>query len=521
MTHIPFQSLPDAIHSLLERGRQLEANRSWAEALTLYEEAMREYPNDASLLERYDLAKLHFSLGRRYEDDSFCQTLNSLSTLQAKQIYSDVLLKIQSHYVTTPAWRNLVVRGTKALDIALANNSFLAQNNLSRKEPEELNDLRRKLYEVVGQYRIQNRYDASVVVDVVARYAHARIGLNPSTTYLEYAASAAEGLDHYSAFLTPSQLKDIYSQIEGNFVGLGVELKVVDGGLLILDVIPGSPAQEAGILSGDRIIEVDGRPTIGLTIDEAASLLTGVEGSIAQLIAVTSDQPPRPVAVRRQYIEVPSIEDARIIDSASGIAYIRLPTFQKSSSQDLDAALWDLYHKGMRSLILDLRGNPGGLLTASVEVADKFITQGGIVSTRGRNPMEDYNYSAHREGTWRVPLVVLIDGNSASASEILAGAIRDSHRGTLIGERSYGKGSVQGIFPLGTTGSGLRLTTAKFYSPSGRAISQVGIHPDIVVRQAAKPTTDPQSTSNAAKAAQDDAALNAAVQAARQQIASR
>ena len=138
----------------------------------------------------------------------------------------------------------------------------------------------------------------------------------------------------------------------------------------------------------------------------------------------TSGRQPRVLNIRREHVEVPSLEDVKIIDPDFGIAYVRLPTFQKTTSRDLEAALWDLHRKGMKSLILDLRGNPGGLLTSSVEVADKFLTQGNIVSTRGRSPQEDFNYQAHYGGTWRVPLVVLIDGDSASASEIFAGAIK-------------------------------------------------------------------------------------------------
>jgi carboxyl-terminal processing protease len=158
--------------------------------------------------------------------------------------------------------------------------------------------------------------------------------------------------------------------------------------------------------------------------------------------------------------------------------------------------LWDLHKQGMRSLILDLRGNPGGLLTASVEVADKFIADGGIVSTKGRSEPENFSYRAHRPGTWRVPLVVLIDGDSASASEIFAGAIKDSGRGKIVGTRSYGKGSVQGIFPLGKTGAGARLTTAKFYSPLGHVISNVGVTPDIDVRNFTVATNEGQATTN-------------------------
>ena len=144
--------------------------------------------------------------------------------------------------------------------------------------------------------------------------------------------------------------------------------------------------------------------------------------------------------------------------------------------------------RSMKSLVIDVRGNPGGLLTASVEVADKFISDGTIVSTRGRSSSEDSDYRAHRVGTWRVPLVVLVDRDSASASEIFAAAIRDHRRGTVVGERSYGKGSVQGIFPLNQARAGVRLTTAKFYAPGGQPISNRGVTPDLIVHVNAKPT---------------------------------
>jgi carboxyl-terminal processing protease len=189
-----------------------------------------------------------------------------------------------------------------------------------------------------------------------------------------------------------------------------------------------------------------------------------------------------------------------------------LTSFQKTTPRDVDAALWKLYREGLHSLIVDVRGNPGGLLTAAVEIADRFLESGSIVSTRGRSSREDFDYRAHNTGTWRVPLLVLIDGDTASASEIFAGAIHDHHRGTVIGQRSYGKGSVQGIFPLDISGAGVRLTTAKFYSPNGQAISDRGVVPDVVVRVAAKPVANDRLPSTAPP---EDPVLKAALQVAR------
>jgi carboxyl-terminal processing protease len=474
---------PAVINDLLEQGRSLELTNRWADALTLYEEALHEHPEQPQLQARFDVARLHYSLEQRYDDRSFRDSLRTLRPQQALEQYSDLLGKIETHYYTTPPWQNITRRGASAMDIALANESFLRDQGI-RVRGQQIEQLRAELKQLPNRYSIRSSRDAAAIANQTARIAKQRIGLSETATLLEFTSAAAGGLDHYSAFLTADQLRDIYSQIEGNFVGLGVELKADNGALLIVDVIPRSPAEQAGIRDNDRITAVDGQPTQSLSTDEAASMLTGEDGSMVRVTVVSPGQAPRDLTVRRASVEVPSLEDVKILDPATGVSYIRIPAFQKTTAVDLEEALWELHRQGMRSLIIDVRGNPGGLLTASVEVADKFIADGGIVSTRGRSEQENFSYRAHRPGTWRVPLVVLIDGDSASASEIFAGAIQDSGRGKVIGTRSYGKGSVQGIFPLGKNGAGARLTTARFFSPLGHPISNVGITPDVDARRA-------------------------------------
>jgi carboxyl-terminal processing protease len=521
---IAAEALPTAVSGLLKKGQALESSGRWGEALAHYEEALREQPNDRALNERFDTARLHYSLQQRYGDRSFRDSVQTLRPQESLGLYSDILSKIDAHYYTTPPWQELAQRGAQAMDIALADSTFL-RTHAVRTSSNQLNQLRQEIRQLPGRYSIRSSRDAAAVAAEVARLASRRVGLNESATLLEFTAAAGGGLDHFSAFLTADQLRDIYSQIEGSFVGLGVELKADDGALLIVHVIPGSPAEKAGILPDDRIIAVDGQSTKQLSTDEAASLLTGPEGSLVRVTVITPGEASRVLPIRRASVDVPSLEEVKIIDPQSGVAYIRIPAFQKTTARDLEAALWDLHRQGMRSLVIDVRGNPGGLLTASVEAADEFIASGSIVSTRGRSDQENFDYRAHRPGTWRVPLVVLVDGDSASASEIFAGAIKDSGRGLIVGSRSYGKGSVQGIFPLSSAGAGARITTAMFFSPNGHPISKIGITPDIDARRATSVAQGPESSSEGthlvgyrgAGNSGRDVALELAIQAVRNQ----
>ncbi|HEX3659545.1 MAG TPA: S41 family peptidase [Pirellulales bacterium] len=518
----PAVAIASPVAGVLERGKQLEAQRRWGEALSLYEEAIRNHPHDRSLEQRFSLARTHYDLARRYSDSSFRDSLTSMSFREALELYAEVLGKIQTHYVESPDWDLLVRHGTQGLEAALSDPVFV-ERNLPGMPAARIEHFKRQLRDYLasraGAGRASSRQEARDLVAVAAQFAHDQLGLLETAVTLEYVSGATNALDQYSTYLTAGQLNEVYSQIEGNFVGLGVELKAADGALLIVKVITGSPAQRGGILANDRIVAVDGRSTSTMTTDQAANMLQGKEGSMVDVTAVSPGQHPRIVRIRREQVEVPSVDGVRIVDAAYGVAYLKLTCFQKTTSRDLDTALWKLHREGMRSLIIDLRGNPGGLLTTSVDVVDKFVDKGIIVSTRGRSSQEDYNYSARQAGTWRVPLVVLIDGDSASASEIFAGAIRDHRRGLIVGTRSYGKGSVQGIFPLNVANSGLRLTTAKFFSPRGLPFSQIGVSPDLLVQQAAKPVVGDDGAALVPVAGDPDPVFDAGVREARRQVA--
>ena len=500
------------VDDLAARTTALVHQGRWADVVSICETAARKGTLDPALARQYYLAKLHCDVARRHAEPSFRRQLAELSEPDARRAYGEILVRIGSHHVEAPDYARLVARGRLAMEVALDDAAFNAAH-ASQATPERRTAYAEQVGRILTTHPVSSRTDAEAVAAWIARAAHSILGIPPAVTLMEMAAAAVGGLDEYSAFLTTGQLEDLYAKIEGNFVGLGVELKTAPDGLLVVHVIPNSPAQRAGIRAGDHLVGVGGRSIGGLSVDEAAHLLQGPEGSLVTLAVARGPGAPRAVTVRREHVEVPSIEEAVIIDRAAGIARVKLTSFQKTTAADLRAALGRLDAAGMRALVLDLRGNPGGLLSAAVDVADVFLDRGLVVATRGRSPEEDFNYSAGRTGTWRMPLVVVIDGDSASSSEILAGAIRDHRRGTIVGSRSYGKGSIQGIFPLEAAGVGMRLTTAKFFSPRGLPFSGVGVEPDVPVVTAARPIDGSEVA-----VAQTDAALAAAVDVARRSV---
>jgi carboxyl-terminal processing protease len=291
------------------------------------------------------------------------------------------------------------------------------------------------------------------------------------------------GLDPYSQFIDSKNLEELKIETEGEFDGLGIEVMIKDGFLRVLTPIVDSPAFRAGVYIGDVIIKIDGKSTKNISIREAIEMLRGETHTEVTITVIhEGESEPVDITIERAKIHLNSIRGTRIVDEEGKIGYIAITSFQDNTIDDLDAAVKELEEQGMESLILDLRFNPGGLLNIAVGMADKFITKGVIVSTKGRHKSQQHEYKAHRSKTYKnFPLIILVNNGSASASEIVAGAVKDHRRGLLLGTKTFGKGSVQSLLPIKNKKSALKLTTAKYYTPSGTLIHGVGIEPDIKV----------------------------------------
>jgi carboxyl-terminal processing protease len=294
-------------------------------------------------------------------------------------------------------------------------------------------------------------------------------------------------LDAHSSYMPRDVYREMQVETEGQFGGLGIEITIRDEILTVVSPIEGTPAFRAGIQAGDKIVTVEGESTKDMSLIEAVKLLRGpIDTSVTIGVFREGFKEPKDFSLTRAVIQIKSVRSKMLPES---IGYIKLRSFHKNTSEELDEALLDFDERHISALVLDLRNNPGGLLEQAIAVTDEFIEGGQlIVYTKGRLANQNMKGYSKTQGSHpNVPLVILVNGGSASASEIVAGALQDLKRATIIGTKTFGKGSVQTIIPL-SDGSGLRLTTAKYYTPKGRMIHEKGIIPDVIVEEP-KPET--------------------------------
>jgi len=438
-------------------------------------------------LQDTETSRINELLTIRYQNPVTVRAIRAMTSAQAVALFAEVSQKIDERSLEPTSYDVRVRRALRNLSLALDNPAFVNGLGLSAGS-FQLDGFRNSLARLADAGQVQTYQEARTVLNSVMTQAQSVQGLTASVVGFEFTNASIDTLDKFSG-LEPAdpgtrngaELAGTKSAaLEEEIVGVGVEVKEHAEGLLVVKPLRGGPAAEAGLQTGDIIVSINNRELAGMKMGSSVDLMKGSSGSQMTVRIYREGKGERDFTLTRRKIRVWTVNDTKLLDGTD-IGYFILSRFSQGSTAEVDQALTSLYGKGMKSLIIDLRGNPGGLLTTCVEISDRFLACGTIVSTKGRLSGDNMLEQATYAKTWSVPLVVLVDGDSASASEIFAAAIQDNRRGVVVGTKSYGKGSVQTHFPLNAIGGDLRLTTALFYSPTGRKMAGEGVTPDVLI----------------------------------------
>ncbi len=428
---------------------------------------------------------LEQKISRRYSDPRILRTISGLNGQNRSGFYLEASRLIDERHIAPTSYAERTANALTHLSAAVENNTFKQAMQIN-PSPRAVQEFQNALADMGQRLNVETAAQSVAVMREVEQLAQTIVRIPAGAVVMEFVYGSLGTLDQYSAFVPPDKNAKPSASLADSIVGIGVEVEGHPDGLHILKALSGGPAARATLRKGDVIYAIDGQSLAGMDLSQAVDLIPGPLGSPIQLSVRRGGQ-VTDITLTRARVEIKSVSEFRMVDAGQGVAYIKLDSFAEATSKELDAALMSLNQQGMQSLILDLRGNPGGLLTTAIEVTDKFLPDGVIVSTKGRLPQDNTQENAKRPNTWKTPLVVLVDKNSASASEIFAAAIQDHGRGVVVGQRSYGKGTVQTQFPMQSVAGGLKLTTALFYSPNGRQMSGEGVIPDVPVAVAANP----------------------------------
>jgi carboxyl-terminal processing protease len=497
---------PEKIRQLRKQADYYERQRDWEKACEVYERLLGFGRNLPEIRERYRNAlRRYYQVRRHRDDDTYKKDVLSLNYSQALRLYEVVLYNLLEGSLDRQKLEpNLLFRkGLEELANALADPTF-CQAHLRGLRPGDIRAFRNELLRTWGSPgALLTREQVVEQVREIAMNALSRLNLKATTVVMEFTCGSCYAIDDYTVYLTPSQFRELADLLKGEYVGVGLRLAVVDGKLRIDEVIPGSPAAQQfrmqeplqpRLYAGLVILSIDKKPAANLSAEVAMRLLEGEAGTPVELVITNGQGMVEQITLVRQAFVIPSV--AWRMESGA-VGYLRITSFQETTLQDLDTGLADLHKQGMKALILDLRGNGGGLFEVAVETARRFLRGDVIiVRTQHQDPKLNTIYRARNPAALTLPLVVLVDGETASAAEVVVGALKDHERARVVGQTTYGKGCSQGLLRLPTQGllrlppkpggkatGGIRITVARFFSPLGSPYTGRGVVPHIPMEQ--------------------------------------
>jgi carboxyl-terminal processing protease len=461
---------------LLKKAQEHEKNRQWRDAAAIFE-SLR---SSAEGREGYQRCLRHILQDRRHRERAFKDAIVSLrKSGQVLDVYVKVLHILQTHYIElerTGAGR-LFEQGVLELRFALEDETF-QKEYLASAKPEATAAFRAQLLDWDAK-SVSDNDGAREQLRKVAKLAHDSVQLPLAVVAFEFVCGACNSLDEYTAYLTPAQVREMRALMRGKFAGVGIEPAVVDQKLVIGQIHPDSPAARS-FKVGDRIVRVDRQPVDPAALADIRSRLRGEPGSFVEVeVQSANEMTPRTVKLERQPYVMPSVEANE--EPRDGVGYARVLCFTETTVSELKDAILRLQAAGMKALVLDLRGNPGGLFKSAIQTAEMFLPDGLIVHTQSRLREFNETHRSQNPDALNLPLVLIIDGETASSAEVLAGALKENYRAILVGQPTFGKGTIQVVVPLQIVSAGVRLTVARFLSPSGQPYNVRGVTPNEVV----------------------------------------
>ena len=498
-----------ALASAAEKKRQEE----WLEASGIYYELERTYDGNQTYKKLREDTQTHYRLEVLYADDPDEQERwmgdwKKMVSGADPSIVGDALHRIGQNYVRPPDFKKVMARGLESV-LLITHTPALKDTFEGLNDELMVSMFNDRVNRLRSRLEKEKRLSARAAV---REYWRRLIKINQSTIRLpkqvlavEFMEGGLKPLDEFSTMIWPSEVTEFRKYTTGEFIGVGIQINVQGEYISVFSPLEDTPAHRAGIRPGDVIVKIDGQDAAGINLDEAVERITGPPGTTVSLtIKRDGDEREHEFVLERAKIQIQSVKGAHrqedgvnwdyMLDAERGIAYIRLTNFSDTTAEDLDGALQEIEKQGAHGLILDVRFNPGGLLTSAWRVADLLLPANQvIVRTVGRDPNDDWAKKSSRPHT-DLPLIVLVNNRSASASEIVSGAVKDHKRGLIVGERTFGKGSVQNLIPMADNEAYLKLTTAHYYLPSGRCLqreddsAEWGVEPDIQVKLVPKET---------------------------------